>query len=418
MSAASSWAARGLGCGAEGEIKGALLAIQAGVYVGQGRYDDVLALGDEALALLPPGGKRWYMAFQQLFTVVTLAHPEGLLTLAPRLMSVEPSPEASGHYIRAAAWLVASLGMIGAKEEMGAVMERMKHHLAGLDQSDASAWGHYCAALTSHYQLIEERPWRRAQSCKKGCEGYREADLRRDQYMMDVYYGKALQDLGDYAQAEVVLRANLAQAEQLNEPFSIIMAKIHVARLLAAAATPDKLDEAYRLTEDAIHLKGIVADVARETRAEIKLRQGDAASAEQEASMACNGMTATPAYKWPAVALWTWSLLEQGRSAEALEVSEEGVREIERLGLEGHGEVGLRLARAEARWATGQEEAARDALLKTLEQLRLRVDDIPDAAARVRYLTVIPANVRLLTRAKEWLGDEVVRSFMVASDGG
>ena len=111
-------------------------------------------------------------------------------------------------------------------------------------------------------------------------------------------------------------------------------------------------------------------------------------------------------------------LARAGPPAEALEVSEEGVRELERLGLEGHGEVGLRLARAEARWATGQEEAARDALLKTLEQLRLRVDDIPDAAARVRYLTVIPANVRLLTRAKEWLGDEVVRSFMVASDGG
>ncbi|HZF49127.1 MAG TPA: hypothetical protein VE093_10790 [Polyangiaceae bacterium] len=111
-------------------------------------------------------------------------------------------------------------------------------------------------------------------------------------------------------------------------------------------------------------------------------------------------------------------LARAGPPAEALEVSEEGVRELERLGLEGHGEVGLRLARAEAHWATGQKEAARDALQKALEQLRVRVDDIPDPAARVRYLTVIPANQRLLTRAKEWLGDEAVRSFRIASDGG
>jgi hypothetical protein len=46
----------------------------------------------------------------------------------------------------------------------------------------------------------------------------------------------------------------------------------------------------------------------------------------------------------------------------------------------------------------------------TLPQLRRRVENIPDAAARARYLTQVPANARLLALARQWLGAEAVRA--------
>jgi hypothetical protein len=33
------------------------------------------------------------------------------------------------------------------------------------------------------------------------------------------------------------------------------------------------------------------------------------------------------------------------------------------------------------------------------------VDDIPDAAARERYLTKVPANAHVVALASEWLGE-------------
>src|SRR5687767_2529779 len=100
-------------------------------------------------------------------------------------------------------------------------------------------------------------------------------------------------------------------------------------------------------------------------------------------------------------------LLEQGRADESLAVAQDGVQELERLDLAGIGEIALRLSLAEALHATGMTDEARAALSKTVERLRPRLEDIPEAAARARYLANVPANARLVALAKAWLGLDV-----------
>jgi len=125
--------------------------------------------------------------------------------------------------------------------------------------------------------------------------------------------------------------------------------------------------------------------------------------------MACERMRPFPTYSWDVTALRVQILLSLGRAREALEAGEEALERLDRLGISGFGELDLRLAVAEALGATGRTEEGHALLRETLPRLRRRVDDIPNAEARARYLTEVPTHARLLSLAKEWLGDEALQ---------
>src|SRR5262249_20613934 len=124
---------------------------------------------------------------------------------------------------------------------------------------------------------------------------------------------------------------------------------------------------------------------------------------------ACERVRPFPTYSWDITALRVQILLSLGRAPQALDVGEQALERLGHLGVSGHGEIDLRLAIAEARGATGRAKEGRTLLRETLPGLRRRVDDIPSAEARARYLTEVPTHARLLSLAKEWLGDEALR---------
>src|SRR5262249_33849125 len=135
----------------------------------------------------------------------------------------------------------------------------------------------------------------------------------------------------------------------------------------------------------------------------------DLTLAEREARTACEAARPFPTFAGEVTALHAHILLEHGRVEEALAVAEAGVRELERLGLAGHGGSHLRPSWTEALHAPGRVEAARTALADTLPRLKKRLDDIPEPAARERYLANVPANARVVALARAWLGAEAVR---------
>jgi hypothetical protein len=45
-----------------------------------------------------------------------------------------------------------------------------------------------------------------------------------------------------------------------------------------------------------------------------------------------------------------------------------------------------------------------------------RVDDIPEPAARERYLAQVPGNARVVALARAWLGDETVSATTVTAE--
>jgi len=171
------------------------------------------------------------------------------------------------------------------------------------------------------------------------------AGEQRNHFIFCTYYVKVLQDLGDRATAEVELRNNFAVAERLNEPFLLAYAKTFLAWLLAGSAPTAALDEPNQLARDAIATKNLLLlGVAHGVLAEIMRRRGDLPGAEAEARAACEAARPFPPYSWDLIALRMQILIEQGRAAEALPIGDGAVRELERLGLAGSGELALRLA--------------------------------------------------------------------------
>src|SRR5262249_25469648 len=139
------------------------------------------------------------------------------------------------------------------------------------------------------------------------------------------------------------------------------------------------------------------------------VRRGDLATAEVESRMAWERIRSFPTCSWDITAVRVQILLSLGRAQEALATGEEALARLARLGVSGFGEFDLRLAVAEARGPAGRTEAGHALLRETLPRLRRRVDDIPSAEARARYLTEVPIHARLLSLAKVWLGEEALQ---------
>jgi hypothetical protein len=143
--------------------------------------------------------------------------------------------------------------------------------------------------------------------------------------------------------------------------------------------------------------------------AQLAVRRGELEAAEIEARTACEQVWPFPSSSWDISALHVQILLSLGRSQEALDTGEQALERLFRLGTSGSGELDLRLVVAEVRGVMNRTEEGRALLRETLPELRRRVDDIPDTEARTRYLTEVPTHARLLSLAKEWLGDEALR---------
>jgi hypothetical protein len=95
--------------------------------------------------------------------------------------------------------------------------------------------------------------------------------------------------------------------------------------------------------------------------------------------------------------------LARGKVAEARAAAEEAARLLAETGgliaLEGR----VRLVIAEARWASGAHEEARETILAAKAWLLERADRLDDPALRRRMLEAVPEHARILVRAAEWL---------------
>jgi tetratricopeptide (TPR) repeat protein len=414
-----SCAERGLRCNPVGEARGALLSLKAGVLMGREQHAETVALASEALELLPAGSRRWYMTFHYAFPAVAFSRPESFMGWARRYLEVSPSPEARPEYLRSATWLCVLLAITGVKDASESLLASMLAESAHLDADDMSSWPYVWSCQANHYHLAEEAPWKSVQFNWKSVCGFEQTEVWWLRCLVGSYHGKALMDLGEHASAERALRENLAIAERWGQELPLMYARIYLARFLCHRAPLERLDESERLARAAITGKNAsLLGVAYGVLAQLAFRRGDLAGAEAESRTACEWVRPFPTYSWDIFALRVRILLALGRTAEALSLGEETLQRFESIGLSGYGELELRLAVSEAREAAGQHEAARELLRTTLSRLRLRVDGLPDAAVRARYLTEVPTQARLLALARAWLGEGAVRAAGLALASG
>ncbi|NUQ78751.1 MAG: protein kinase [Polyangiaceae bacterium] len=399
---------RGLACGTEGELRGALLSLKIAAHWWREQFDEVIALSAEALALLPEGSMRWCRSLRYVcVAAATLQRIELLVELASRFARGEPNADARGEYVQGAAWFAMTFAITGPKEACRMFQARAWQAGADIGQSDMLSWGYLNSLNATIGFAVEEAPWSSMTYFTEAQAALRAVDEKRFYLMQRAFRGRELHDLGDFAGAEAELREAHAQAVRLGEAVPLTYVKMCFARFLARAAPIDGLDEAEEIARGVISAKNpMFSGDAQCAVAEIRRRQGNLVDAEREARAACETVRPFQGFAWGIIALHARILLEQGRAEEALAVAEAGVQELEQRGIEASGEIELRLSRAEALHAVRRGEAARAALADTLPRLKKRVDDIPESSARERYLTRVPANARVIALAKEWLGED------------
>ena len=393
-----------LGCGATGEDRGELLSLQCLIKASREQYEQILVAGREALSLLRPESKPACQVIIPVALATMYAEPDKLPELMTLLLRMEPQQEALPIYCSGITFLTILLLFMGQKAPSSLMLQRAQSLRQNLADKDHNAWGWYWLAEAYYNNLINGLPHTCIIDYRKARYSANEASNRLLQVSATSSYGKALADLGQRADALLVLRSGLRIAEQTNDELILATARGYLADHLAERLSPDDSEEAMELALLVTKLakQPVTLGMAHSVLARLAEARGELENAEMKAREACQLHAMFPAYKAESAALWSRILRRLERDAEALHVCEDAVREQAAAGIEPNALLALYVELSEARARTGQPEPARDAIAHALPILKRRMDDIPDADMRATYLREVPANVRLLGLARKW----------------
>jgi tetratricopeptide (TPR) repeat protein len=321
------------------------------------------------------------------------------------LLNTPPEPEARVTYLEALGNVAFSSAWRGVYRESSACLARLLKlgAKASPGASPERAWSVGAQAAFSLY--FEGRLWQSCLGLEQAYQGFLEVGLERSAMGAQIQRAQALEALGDRASAEFLFRESLALARRLAQEIPNLQAGLELALFLASSSDPAQREEALALTNgwEIDHLY-YFAGLLYTIRAKVAAATGDLSEAERQARKACEKLDTSARYHFTARVLLSQVLLAQGRTSEARELAAPGVRELEALGGTGLPAVSVYLVLAEACLADNDSQTAEVALRKALQCVRSRAKDIPDEAARQRFLLQVPENARTLELARQRWG--------------
>ena len=393
---------RGLACDAQPEARAILLSLRIIIHFWREEFQEILALGPEALSLLPAGSKPWCRTLYALFPALILFQPHQIPDMMGQFLNAEPEADAIPMYVLAGAMLAIIFFVTGHKAPATLLRQRVHQFRQASNDRDPSL-GHFHQMESYYFRY--ERGWPYSALCH-----IREAVLTANnvgnhQYRVAAapFLGWYLFELGQKSSALEALRESLELAQRSKDAFSVLSAEVYLALVLARSTDLYSLHEAEKrgracLQSRSPHIIGL----AHGALAYASRQMGDLSAAALEAGRACEFLQPFPPLRLEFICLRSRLMREQGQNPDALRLCEEALQEMEALGIEPAGLLDLYVALAQAREHASQHEAARMAVQRALPILRRRVADIPDPAWRATYLYKVAENARLLELAAQW----------------
>ncbi len=365
-------------------------------------------VGNAVLPSLKTGTPRWC----HLISGLSLGSGQGarkeyLLTLYRLLLDTKPEPEARSAYALALCFMGAMAGYLGLVREADACFERLEHTGRDAIAQDSVVRGWRNTMYSFRSVCLTDGPWRALIWAEQSVQAFREVGAERDEVAALSWKAHALLALGDVGGAVECMRQSLALALRVGQLFGIAHARQNLMLVLAASPEQAHQQEARALARECVEAQSanrVHLGSAHLVLARVALMGGALAEAEAQARTAHEVLAPFA----PFLSLAHWSLgallLAQGRTAEAREVAEPALREVARMGPGGIAKVGLLQVLAEACIAEGDTAAGEQALRGALQCVRSRAEDIPDPAARERFLRQVPENARTLELARQRWG--------------
>jgi tetratricopeptide (TPR) repeat protein len=398
FAAAAARAERGVLCGADGELRGALQLAAAEAHKWMGDHVRALDEGREAMGLFAPGSARWFAsageaaeAAGKLGDQATLSAIGQVLREASRRPACRLAARATP--IANAAFQLFNVGRYELAQALLDQVEFADEHvtdpgiLARIHQvrsSRAMFAGDAGAYLVS--ELAAAREFERAGDLRYAC-------------MQRGHVGYACLEIGAFADAERYLREVLDAGTRMGLLHVVATAKHNLGRALHRQ---NRLAEAEAIEREAIAMFEAQGDrrleaASRYYLGEILAQRGELDRGEAEIRRAL--AMALPPSRPGFLAGLAQLRVARGHTAEALAAAREAHELLELLGGVEEGESLVRLMLALCLAASGDETAARDAAKRAMDRLRSRAAKITDPELRASFFDQLPENAQTVALA-------------------
>ena len=399
--AAIARADKGIACGAAGQTLGALHLTRAEAQRWRANNEEAERSAEVATETLRSGSSRWYGA-AALLAVAALrrGHRERVVRIGESLVKEHPSDLTVNSRAKALAYVVVQLLAAGQLESAEPLLREIDQVNArpivdpgvrgAIDE--ARAMRALCTGDVGRYLVL----------MRSAARAFDAAGDRRRACSARVNVGFASLELGSFEEATKALDRALDAANTLGLPqvgavakHNLGLALAHAGDLERARAVETEAVTAFVTQGDARMEGGARAHLAR-----ILLLSGTPDAAEREARLAIGVLASTPPSRAYAMAVLALALLAQNKIDGAFAAAQGGMDLLEALGGLEEGETLVRLAYAEALFAS--DRSPHHAIAAAAHRLRERASRIDFADMRRSFLERVPENARTIARAIEW----------------
>jgi tetratricopeptide (TPR) repeat protein len=398
-------AERGVACGAAGEALAGLhvLLMEALFWMNAQAQSYAHALA--ALELSAPGSLNHWRALAGALLCVSHADDRQaahdlLRRVSPEELTLDPQ------LTYMAARILFALLWEGTPELARRYLERVEQDVAPIVGDDRLVAGWVENVRGLWCSQVERDPWGSLQRNHAAAEHFEALGDRLHLPMLWMVAALNESFLGAFQLAEQTIERVIATQHPLSF-VSLTALTFRIIGLLERRRSAEALERAATLFQ----LASTGNDRSRMAQARLllsegRLLQGDLAAAEEEARAAGDPATLVPFLRSVQLSLLAEIRLRQGQAAEAVELAREALA-LERTTacLFVLRQEGIPVLLAEALHASGEVEAAREALREARAELLARADKIADPAYRRSFLEDIPAHARTLELSRAWLGE-------------
>ncbi|MGK3987129.1 protein kinase [Sorangium sp. So ce136] len=406
LAAALDRADRGVGCGAAGDTAGRLRRVQVEAHTWRGELALAMERGTEAIQRIERGTTEWFSAIGQ---VVIASSKLGWLDEVERWTTAAADTPAVDNAQRDKLICLADgaavLVLGGRYAEGTALIETVERAIARAETQDIEVSAHLHEAR-SYLAMCAGDLGAGASGLEAVVLAFEQAGDRRNACIMRANLGAAYAELGDFERAESMIRAALAEADEIHLHELKSAVQTNLAQVLTCRG---HLAEARTLAESAVASSahaGVVRTevIARCYLAKVALASGDLDVSEREARAVVALAPSAPTFAVQASAVLARALLGLGRTDEAMRAAAEASSQLAEFGTLEEGESLVRVTYAEALAASGRHADAIVAIESARAALLSRAEKLHDPAWRERFLHDVPDNARTLELARQWLG--------------
>ena len=397
----------GIACGAEGEVLGRLALRKAEAHRWRGENVAAKECAEQALGLLPRGGRRWFLAAgEAVEAAARIGNDADLHRSVDDLCDVSSAGTLTAPHLVAltrAACVLMEAGNYPSSDDLLRTIDAAYEQSRKQDDEDPLAVAH--VYRTRAYRAHVGGDAASALSLYNvAIANFEQAGDTRAACRYLVSAAAACIELGAYADAERALDEALSSSERMGLSGVTASGWHHMGMLHARLGDT----RAAVLREDAA-IEAFVAQgdrrmegAARLYRALFLTMDAQLDRAEQETQAAIEAFGLTPPLRAYALAVLGRIRLTSSTPRRAEAPAREAMEVLDALGGVEEGESYVRLTFAEALEAAGDREAARDAIATARVRIMERAAMIHDPIWKDSFLERVRENARTLELARQW----------------